>query len=284
VKVLCYGSVNPDLIHHIDRFPETGDDVFSERWDMQYGGGGGNAAVALASWDAETLLLGNVVGSDPMGAWLLEMLARPHLDLSLIERDPAVRTPHCVVMIDAAGDRTIISTGYRDVPWQEIPDSAWLGVDVLLVDGYSGDAGARVAAEAGRRGVPVVGLDAGPVTARLSSLVVWSRHEHPDEAGAREVSEDGHPVVLTGGAGEVVMWWGDGTHRVAPPDIAAVDGTGAGDVFAAMAAYGLGAGWDPARLLAMAVAAGGLLAGRGRAGGIPLLREIEEAAARLDVH
>ena len=56
------------------------------------------------------------------------------------------------------------------------------------------------------------------------------------------------------------------------------------DVFAAMAAYGLGAGWDPARLLAMAVAAGGLLAGRGRAGGIPLLGEIEEVATRLDVH
>jgi len=283
VKALCYGSLNPDLVHHVARIPVLGDDLFSERWQMVYGGGGGNAAVALATWGVDTVVIGHALGADPLGDWLLETLSRPHLDLSRIRQDPDVRTPHCVVMITPDGDRTILSTGYGDARWQEVPEITWEGVDVALVDGYSAKSGGRVAAEAVRRGIPVVGLDAEPPTARLSSLVVWSRHEHPEEAEAHDLSIGGHPVALTGGSAEIAMWWGDRTYRTAPPPITPVDGAGAGDVFAAMGGLGLADSWDPERLLRMATAAGALLAGRGRAAGVPSLEEIAGVAAGLEV-
>lgn len=274
MKALCYGSLNPDLIHRVDRLPVAGDDLFSDNWEVLYGGGGGNAAMALATWEVDTILIGHALGPDPLGTWLLETMARPHLDLSLIRRHPRVRTPHCVVMITPDGDRTILSTGYRDACWQDIPEESWNGVGVALVDGYAGETGAVVAAEAGRRGIPVVGLDAGEATAEASSLIVWSRHEHPDEQAAVAMAAAGHPVVLTGGSGDIEMWWGDRTYRTAPPAVTPIDGTGAGDVFAAMCAYGLASEWDPAHMLDMAAAAGALLAGRGRANGIPTLAEI----------
>lgn len=283
MKALCYGSLNPDLVHHVDRLPVAGDDLLSARWHIEYGGGGGNAAVALATWAAATVLIGHAVGDDPMGAWLLKTLARPHLDLHGIRQDPDVRTPHCVVMITPDGDRTILSTGYQDARWQELAELTWEGITVVLVDGYSAEPGARVAAEAGRRGIPVVGLDAGPATAEVSSLVVWSRHEHPDEAAARDLNADGHAVVLTGGAGDSALWWGDRVYRTTPPPITPVDGTGAGDVFAAMCAFGLAADWSPERILTMATAAGALLAGRGRAAGMPTLEAISESAGALEV-
>ncbi len=218
-----------------------------------------------------------------MGTWLLEKLDRPYLDLSGIRQVPDVRTPHCVVMITPDGDRTIFSTGYRDARWQELAEPSWEGVTVVLVDGYSAEAGALVAAEAGRRGIPVVGLDADHVTGEVSSLIVWSRHEHPDEDEARDFNASGHPVVLTGGSSDIALWWGGHVFRTAPPPITPTDGTGAGDVFAAMCAYGLAAEWEPERLVTMATAAGALLAGRGRAAGLPTLEEITDVAARLEV-
>lgn len=283
MKALCYGSFNPDLIHRVARLPVPGDDLFSDGWQMLYGGGGGNAAVALATWEAETILMGHALGSDPLGDWLLEAIARPHLDLSRMGRDPEARTPHCVVMITPDGDRTILSTGYGDAHWQDVPEEAWEGVAIALVDGYSAEAGAAVAAEAGRRGIPVVGLDASGATVEMSSLVVWSRHEHPDEAPARRLSAAGHTVVLTGGSGDVAMWWGNRTYRTTPPPITPVDGTGAGDVFAGMCAYGLASEWDPPQILRMATTAGALLTGRGRAAGVPTLGEISAVAADLVV-
>lgn len=283
MRALCYGSLNPDLIHRVPRLPAPGDDLFSDGWEILYGGGGGNAAVALATWEFDTILLGHALGSDPLGASLLEIMARPHLDLSGIRQDPEVRTPHCVVMITPDGNRTILSTGYGDARWQEVPERSWEAVEVVLVDGYSGDQGAVVASEAGRRGIPVVGLDAIGATAGVSSLIVWSRHEHPNEEEAAGMAAEGHPVVLTGGSGAVSMWWGDHTYRAIPPPVGPVDGTGAGDVFAAMCAYGLALEWEPAHLLAMASAAGALLAGRGRAVGVPALAEITSSAAGMEV-
>ena len=283
VKALCYGSLNPDLIHRVTRLPVPGDDLLSEGWEMLYGGGAGNAAVALATWEADTVLIGHALGSDPMGAWLLETMARPHLDLGGVRQDPAVRTPHCVVMITSDGDRTILSTGYEDARWQDVPERSWDGIEVALIDGYSAGAGAVVATEAGRRGIPVVGLDAGEATAGVSSLVVWSRHEHPDEEDAIDLAAEGHPVILTGGSGDVTMWWGDRTYRTVPPQVTPVDGTGSGDVFAAMCAYGLAAAWPPEEVLRMATAAGALLAGRGRAAGVPTMVEITASAIALEV-
>ena len=283
MNALCYGSLNPDVIHRVAKLPVPGDDLFSDGWEMLYGGGGGNAAVALATWQMDTILIGHALGSDPMGTWLLETMARPHLDLSLVRQDPGVRTPHCMVIITPDGDRTILSTGYGDARWQDLREHSWEGLEVVLVDGYSADAGTMVATEAVRRGIPVVGLDATRATANVSSLVVWSRHEHPDEAEARHLSVGGHPVVLTGGPGEVSMWWDDRIYRTSPPPVSPVDGTGAGDVFAAMCAYGLASEWSPEQMLRMAVAAGALLAGRGRAAGVPSLAEITTSAASLEV-
>ena len=283
MKALCYGSLNPDLIHTVGRLPVPGDDLYSDGWQILYGGGSGNAAVALATWGTETTLLGNALGDDALGDWLLRAMARPHLDLGGIRKDPQVQTPHCVVMITPDGDRTILSTGYSGARWQEVAEHTWDGVEVVVVDAYSAEAGTEVAAEAGLRGIPVVGLDAGPATARMSSLVVWSRHEHPDEGEARGLSGGGRVVVLTGGSGDVEMWWGNRTYRTSPPPISPIDGTGAGDVFAAMCAYGLAREWDPERMLRMATAAGALLAGRGRAAGVPPLEEISQAADGLAV-
>ena len=74
----------------------------------------------------------------------------------------------------------------------------------------------------------------------------------------------------------------DGIRRIPTLAVEARDETGAGDVFAAMCAYGLAMKWEPPHLLAMATAAGTLLTGQGRAVGVPALAEINSSATGIE--
>ena len=105
MRALIYGAVNPDLVHQVDRLPGPGDDIRSRDWSLTWGGKASNAAVALATWDIDTRLLGLVIGVDALGDALLSSLDHPRLDTSWIERDPADQTRHCVVLVTADGDR-----------------------------------------------------------------------------------------------------------------------------------------------------------------------------------
>lgn len=261
ISALCYGSLNPDLAHRIAKFPEPGDDLRSVASRITYGGGGANPAVALAAWGATTAVVGNTLGDDPLGRWLIDDLAARGVDISMIDVSPSATTPHCVVLVGQDGERTIISSGYEDAIWQSLAPDAWLGRSVAVVDAYSAGWGAEVIRQAAEAGVPVVGIDvAGRASAPLQ-VCVWSSHEH-DREDALALSRSGPDVVLTSG-GEAAAWCSDGgvLFEVRPPEVDPIDPTGAGDTLAAMVAFGVGAGWDPHRTLRMAVSAASLSVG-----------------------
>ena len=92
ISAICYGSLNPDLTHRIAKFPEPGDDVRSIGSRITYGGGGANPAVALAAWGATTAVVGNALGDDPLGRWLVDDLAARGVDISMIEISPSATT------------------------------------------------------------------------------------------------------------------------------------------------------------------------------------------------
>jgi len=263
MRALVYGAMNPDLVHVVDRLPAAGDDTRSRVWRITWGGKAANAAVALAGWGVEVRLLGLVLGQDPLGDLFLEALPGPRIDRSWIERHPTARTRHCVILLTPDGDRSIVCAGYAGATFQRVRDEAWSDVDVVLVDGFGGDAAVTVCAEAHRRGTPVVWLDA-PIPPPVDvDLVVWSRTEHTSDEAAR-LGAGGRNVVLTAGAGAVVAHWAGGRFEVSPPPVAAVDTTGAGDVFAAACALGLASGWTPRHIVRWAAAAGAVSAHTGR--------------------
>ena len=72
ISALCYGSINPDIVHRVAAFPAPGDDVRSVDARLTYGGGGANPAVALAAWGATTAVVGNTLGDDPLGRWMID--------------------------------------------------------------------------------------------------------------------------------------------------------------------------------------------------------------------
>jgi sugar/nucleoside kinase (ribokinase family) len=274
--ILCYGSLGPDIVHRLPRLPRLGEDLPSQSWRLSYGGGAAHPAVALAAWGRNAAVAGHEIGNDPLGEWLLADLRARRVDTALVLVRPAVATPHCVVLVTPDGERTIVSSGYAAVMWQGV--RSWHDVEALIVDGYSGAAGAEQARLAGRRGIPVVGVDV--LETVHADVVVWSRAEHPEEARARELAT-GRTVVLTDGPRPVTVLHGRERWTVQPPEAQPTEVTGAGHVFAAMWSLGLVSGWPAARTARMAASAASLLVQAGRETGIPPLALVEEAAQHL---
>lgn len=277
VRILCFGAINPDLVYHVDRIPVPGDDIRSKRWNISWGGKAANAAAALATWGIETRLAGLVLGADPLGDTVLQRLDRPHLDLSHVERSAATITRHCVVLVTPNGDRTIVCTGYEDATWTSPSDRLLEGVSVLLNDGFGGPAAVAMTEEAKRRDLPVVWLDGPPTEGRMADVVVWSAHERTTDE-ARALARSGPLVILTAGSAAVRGFREEERFEVTPPSVVVTDSTGAGDVFAAACARGLGLGESPEELMRWASAAAASAASRGRDRGPGTVGEIDELA------
>ncbi len=274
--ILCYGSLGPDIVHRVLQLPGPGEDLPSQSWCMSYGGGAAHPAVALATWGRDAAVVGHEVGDDPLGRWLLADLQARGVDTARVVVRPCLATPHCVVLVTPDGERTIVSSGYAGLSWQEV--ASWGDVEALIVDGYSGSAGVEQATRARRRAIPVVGVD---VPAAVGAdVLIWSRAEHPDEGRARELATD-RTVVLTAGPHPITVLRGEERWTVQPPYVEARDVTGAGHVFAAMWSLGLLSGWSAERTAQMATSAASLLVQAGRTAGIPPLTAVQRAAEDL---
>ena len=281
LSALCYGSINPDIVHQIPEFPGPGDDLRSITSRLTYGGGGVNPAVALAAWGVTTAVAGNTLGDDPLGRWLIDDLAARGVDVSLIDLTAGSQTPHCLVLVDPEGERTIISSGYDAATWQSLSPDVWQNRSVTVVDAYSARAGAEVIRASSRAGVPTVGIDVTGRAAAPLNVCVWSSHEH-ELHDALALSSAGPDVVLTSGSDEAA-WCraGEVLFRVRPPEVEPIDPTGAGDTLAAMVAFGVGSRQDEQETLRMAVAAASLTVGLQRGDPIPDLGTITIAAGSL---
>ena len=67
-NVLCYGTINPDLMYFVDEVPIVGGDIRSKDYKIRAGGTAINCAENINNWNIETSIMGNSIGKDPLGA------------------------------------------------------------------------------------------------------------------------------------------------------------------------------------------------------------------------
>lgn len=214
------------------------------------GGSAANVAAVAARLVGSSRFLGQV-GDDAVGDVLLAELAAEGVDVACVRRGG--RTGTIVVLVDAHGERTMLTDRASAVALDR-PSPAWLdGIGVLHVPWYS-LAGGPIAATAATtiewahaRGI-AVSVDAssvavleeagaGAVRHRLDALRPTVMFANAAEAAVLGI--DG-PVagaitfVKHGADPAVVHVPGRGSVTVPPPPLAGVaDTTGAGDAFAA---------------------------------------------------
>ena len=118
-NILCFGTLNPDLIYFVDKLPNRGDDIRSSSSKIRAGGTAINCSELIALWNKPVHVRGNSIGKDPMGIFLVN-----HLKQNNIQYDDVIindtSTPTCSIFVDSSGERTIVSSGYETLKWSSL--------------------------------------------------------------------------------------------------------------------------------------------------------------------
>ena len=274
-RVCVVGSINLDLVVRCERLPRPGETLAGGAVEWIPGGKGANQALAAHRLGADVSLIG-CIGEDVFGGEAIRYLEEERVALNVSIRRGG-KTGVAVIIVDARGENQIVvSPGVNEhVSQDQIghPDGALLCQLEIPMETV-------VAAAARARGFFC--LNAAPAcrvpaeVLRRADLVVVNRYE-------LEALGDTPPglVALTLGAeGAVLLEDGREIARARPPDVEAVDGTGAGDAFTACILVSLLERRPREEALERACAAGALAASRfGAQPSLPTAAEIDAILA-----
>ncbi|MBT8199972.1 MAG: hypothetical protein KJO36_05590 [Acidimicrobiia bacterium] len=281
--VICVGIAVMDHLFYMDSLPRGSGKFYASNHHEVGGGVAANAAVAVARLGGRASYIG-CLGDDPAGRRIASDLRAAGVDVSSVAIIPGVSSPISAVLVDVAGERTIVN---------HTPAGLFEGGDVtaagnvtdaqaVLVD-PRWPAGAVAALTAARdTGIPgVFDFDremdrTGEELATIASHVAFSREALAATTGSADPQEgldrmsdvtDAWLAVTLGAEG--VFWRvGGRTHHQPVFDIEVVDTVGAGDVFHGALALALGEGQPESEAVRFASAAAALKCSRpgGRAG------------------
>jgi len=281
--VVCLGILVADVIARpVDELPTPGSLGLVAELSLRGGGCALNTASALVKLGAKAAAAGKV-GADPFGDVLLGLLDERGVDRRAVIRDPAAPTSATVALVRSDGERTFLHLpGANAVLHAEelSPELIFAGralhlAGALVLEQLDGEPSAQILAEARRRGL-LTSLDtvwdASGRWHRLHPCLDDLDVAVPSLAEAQAVSGEREPgrvaawfrgrgvkeVALTMGAAGCYVAGEGFEGQVTAPAVRAVDGTGAGDAFAAGFLYGKLAGFDLEHAARLGNAAGAL--------------------------
>jgi ribokinase len=264
-RLTVVGSINLDLVVRGARLPRPGETVTGAELSRGPGGKGANQAVAAARLGAEVRMVG-CVGSDSFADEALAGLRDAGVrDGWLVREAP---TGVALITVDSEGETTIVVSPGANAGLH--PDDLELGdADAVLCQ-------QEIPAETVKRAselAPRFFLNAAPARAGApeAELTIVNRLE------LEALGERRGLVCLTLGAeGAVLLDGGAEVARAEPPQVRAVDGTGAGDAFTACLVVSLLDGRDREESLRRACIAGALAASRpGAQSSFPTAEEVD---------
>jgi ribokinase len=273
-SVCVVGSINLDLVASVEHLPLSGETITSTSLDYVPGGKGANQAVASARLGADVRFVG-AVGDDDFGHLAVAELREAEVDLS---RTQVVRSPTglALIFVDEKGETQIVVVPGANHALD--PDRIEIGEPDALISQLEIRDGAIEAALDGFDGFFC--LNAAP--AREASSQILGRADlivaNSLELDALGSSAMGSLFALTLGAeGALLLDDGEEIARAAPPEVEAVDGTGAGDAFTACLVVSLLEGREREEALRRACGAGAIAASRpGAQPSLPTAAEVDE--------
>ncbi|WP_046862816.1 PfkB family carbohydrate kinase [Microvirga massiliensis] len=277
-RIICVGNGVLDQVYEVDALPRAGVKMAARAFRESGGGPAATAALAIARLGGRSSWWGRV-GDDTAGRYLLDQLAHHGVDLSGVRTIPGARTVRATVIVDGAGERSILVDRFG-IPSDTafLADHDLAGAAVLLADTRWPEGSNFALRRAAELGVlRVLDVDGGdPATLEelvgLADHVVFSDEGLADFAGPGPVAErlasaasrlGGIVAVTIGEAGS--LWaMNDGIVTVPAFPVRVRDTTGCGDVFHGAYALGLAEGMPPLDAARFAAAAAALKAAHGR--------------------
>ena len=277
-NILCFGTLNPDLIYFVDELPSIGDDIRSSKSSMRPGGTAVNCSELISLWNKSVEVRGNSIGKDPMGKYLVNYLKEKNINFdSLIINE--LMTPTCSIFIDSSGERTIVSSGYESLEWSNFENLN--NFDSLILDRYS----IKFIKDELKDLKKINNLfvcQAGyeyEIDYKLDFLIVSKDEISVNEANNLIDSETVEYILLTSSSLPARLISLEGAIEIVPPDFKTINSNGAGDATAAyIAAFGVA---DLIPNIKKACAAGAIVAGTNDR---PTIEKIEEISQLIDVN
>lgn len=237
------GNICVDDTFYVDRLPRPGETVNAVATVRGVGGKGANQAVAASRAGAEVVFRA-ALGNDADAAFLRAALgAELPLDGLVVLDTPTDRS---TILVDRTGENVVVTAAASATAFDPADQPSWPGRgDYLLMQGNLRADVTKACFRKARDGGATTILNPSPLgegPVPEADVIVVNAGEAETMAGcsdpveaARRLSRSGTAsVVVTLGAGGAICLDRGATdvERVAAPAVAAVDSSGAGDVFA----------------------------------------------------
>lgn len=246
--ILACGLTTIDITYRVDEVPAANQKVAASGLTFDVGGPAANGARTARALGSEVTLVtalgesaGALAAKDLLSGLTVVDVAPEDFTLALSS-----------ILVDARGDRTVVSTNARGVTRTEAPPSVER-VDAVLVDGHLMETAIQVAEQAQRAGTPVI-FDGGsykPGTEDLLSHVTaaavsadFAFPRHPNTL--QRILDLGADVAIqTHENKPLEMMTVRGRTWIPVPEVEVVDTLGAGDVFHGALAVAFARGMPP---------------------------------------
>ena len=263
-RIAVVGSANIDLTTFADRFPNAGETIFGQKFDLGFGGKGANQAVAARLCGAEVFMVARV-GSDLFGPATIDNFRKQGIDPTHVKQVEGLSSGVAPIFVEPSGqNRILVVKGANDALKPADVDAAAevlkscdcmvLQFEIPIETVY------YAVAFAHKHGIRCI---VNPAPAHAIEMAALKDLDYfvPNESEAETIS--GLPVknvedakrcaekLLAGGIRRVIITLGangsliagsDGAEHVPPFAVRSIDSTGAGDAFIGSFAVFLGEG------------------------------------------
>ncbi len=292
--IVCFGSINLDLIFSLPALPVAGQTVAAPGMHIEPGGKGANQAVAAARDGAQVVFAG-AVGRDALAEGALALLRASGIDLARV-RSCDGATGCASICVDPEGHNQIaVAAGANLAASQDVIEADLLGPATTVLVQNECDAGQAAAlivrARAAGARIVLNLAPAGPLPQaawRAVDVLVVNEDEADWLATRLAIAGDaaglhaalGVDVVVTLGEAGLEADARAGHFRLDACATTVVDTTGAGDCFTGVLAAALDRGLGFEQALRRANAAAALCCARpGTQGSMPTAAETDAALA-----
>jgi ribokinase len=299
--VLAAGSINTDLVVHLQRSPDAGETVTGQSFAIFGGGKGANQTLASARSGARTAILG-AVGNDDFGHQRLSDLTADRVDVENVAVSATVSSGVALIFVESSGENRIAY-----VPGATMTVTADQAVEafirfqpaVVLTTLELPHESLLAVFEMAKKAGSTVIVNATPEPAQGKDLVALADVLIANEAEACELldvptgDQDWddlagkllkmgiEAVLITLGAAGAILKTDDATHRLTAQKVEVVDTTGAGDAFCGALAAALSRDCSLLESAKIGVAAGAVAVTKpGAQPSMPTLAEIEQLISK----
>ena len=304
-KVTVVGSLNVDLVSRAPRYPQKGETLIGDAFDIFTGGKGFNQATAAARLGADVTLIGSV-GTDVFGDTLLAATEAEHMHGRIKRRD--VGTGVATIVVEPSGENSIIVVPRANMTLTpaDIEEAAApiAEADVLLLQLETPIAASERAAAIAKTNRTTVLLNPAPAqplpdsflahvdiiipnqseAALLTGMPVDTEEEAISAAHclrSRMIHPETAVVVLTLGAQGTLLLTAEMSEALPALPVEVIDTTGAGDAFCGALATQLAQGETLLEAVRFANAAGAAaVTTLGATPAMPTREKIEAVIAR----